>query len=94
MISGIEEKHTVLIRMRPLQLAVLPLLLASFASAIPLPQELSEAEFRSLRDEATPNHKVNIIDGYANVSCYTCVYCKRSTSPKMERNNKPPQLRI
>jgi len=53
--------------MRPLQLAVLPLLLASFASAIPLPQELSEAEFRSLRDEATPNHKVNIIDGYANV---------------------------
>jgi len=53
--------------MRPIQLAVLPLLLAALVNAIPIPQELSEAEFRSLRDEATPNHKVLITNGYANV---------------------------
>merc|ERR1712012_1400914 len=51
--------------MRPI-FAVVPLLLASFAAAAPFPQ-LSEAEFRSLRDESTPNNRVSISNGYANV---------------------------
>jgi len=53
--------------MRPV-FAVLPLLV-TLASAVPLPspQELSLSEFRSLRDEATPNNKVDIIDGYAKI---------------------------
>lgn len=51
--------------MRPI-FAVVPLLLASFAAAAPFPQ-LSEAEFRSLRDESTPNNRVSITNGYANV---------------------------
>jgi len=54
--------------MRPLQLAVLPLLVATLASAVPIPQfDLSEAEFRSLRNEDTPNNQVKITNGYANV---------------------------
>jgi len=35
--------------------------------ASPIPQELTESEFRSLRDEETPNNKVAIIDGYAKI---------------------------
>jgi len=54
--------------MRPLQLAVLPLIVAALATAVPIPQfDLSEAEFRSLRNEDTPNNKVRITNGYANV---------------------------
>jgi len=55
--------------MRPI-LAMLPLLLAfglSDAHPLPHPQILTESEFRSLRDDATPNNKVAIIDGYANI---------------------------
>lgn len=48
-------------------IAILVFTLASFASAIPLPQGLTEAEFRSLRDEETPSRKVDIFSGYAQV---------------------------
>ena len=70
--------------MRPV-LAVLPLLV-TLASAVPLPspQELSLSEFRSLRDEATPNNKVDIIDGYAKVSIKLLHNCL--TLPKTALN--------
>ena len=52
-------------------IAILVFTLASFASAIPLPQGLTEAEFRSLRDEETPRSKVDIFSGYAQVKCHS-----------------------
>ena len=43
-------------------------ILASYVRAIPLPQgRLTEAEFRSLRDEEVTPQQVNIVSGYAQV---------------------------
>jgi len=41
--------------------------LVSYVCAIPLPQDLTIAEFRSLRDEKTPSRKVFISPSYAQV---------------------------
>jgi len=43
------------------------LISSCFASPLPFPQSLTETEFRSLRDEATPSHKVIISPSYASV---------------------------
>ena len=44
--------------------------LVSSVCAIPLPQDLTIAEFRSLRDEETPSQKVQISSSYAQVNMH------------------------
>ena len=48
----------------------------SSVCAIPLPQDLTIAEFRSLRDEETPSAKVFISPSYAQVKQIDFCRCR------------------